>query len=139
MLMSSGVRKLALTTHVTSSVGWFGAVAAFLVLAVFGVTSMNAQTVRSAYLSMDTITWGVIVPFTVASLLSGLLQALGTTWGLFRYRWVVAKLILTVLATVLLLVHTQAIGQVAAVAADEFVQGRLAHMRVQLVAKAGAA
>ena len=29
-----GFRKLALTTHVTSSVGWIGAVAGFLALAV---------------------------------------------------------------------------------------------------------
>jgi uncharacterized membrane protein HdeD (DUF308 family) len=50
MVMTSGVRKLALTTHVTSSVGWFGAVAAFLSLAIAGLTSHNAPMVRAAYL-----------------------------------------------------------------------------------------
>ena len=33
-MMTSSVRKLALTTHVTSSVGWIGAVAGFLALAL---------------------------------------------------------------------------------------------------------
>jgi hypothetical protein len=86
MLMPSGVRKFALTTHVTSSVGWFGAVAAFLALAVVGVLSADAQTVRSAYLAMEPITWLVIVPLCVAASLTGVVQGLGTTWGLFRYR-----------------------------------------------------
>ncbi|WP_251016554.1 hypothetical protein [Streptomyces sp. ISL-99] len=42
------LRKLALTLHVTSSVGWLGAVAAFLALAVTGLTSSTPQTVRGA-------------------------------------------------------------------------------------------
>ena len=32
--MSPGVRKLALTAHVASSVGWLGAVVAFLAFAI---------------------------------------------------------------------------------------------------------
>jgi hypothetical protein len=140
MLMTSSVRKLALTTHVTSSVGWFGAVASFLVLALVGVTSQNAQTVRVAYLAMELVTWGVIVPFSLAALLTGIVQSLGTTWGLFRYYWIVAKLALTILATVILLVHTQPIGRVAAVAAERVLSSADLHqLRIQLIADAGAA
>ena len=40
---------------------------------------------RGAYLAMDLIGWFVIVPLSLASLLTGLVQALGTTWGLFRH------------------------------------------------------
>ena len=138
--MTSSVRKLALTTHVTSSVGWFGAVASFLVLALVGVTSQNAQTVRVAYLAMELVTWGVIVPFSLAALLTGIVQSLGTTWGLFRYYWIVAKLALTILATVILLVHTQPIGRVAAVAAERVLSSADLHqLRIQLIADAGAA
>jgi hypothetical protein len=56
-------------------------------------------------------TWIVIVPLSLAALLTGVVQSLGTPWGLFRHRWIVAKLALTVVATVLLLVHTQPIGR----------------------------
>ena len=140
MVMSSGVRKFALTTHVMSSVGWFGAVAAFFALAVIGIMSADAQMVRSASLAMEPITSLVIVPFCFAALVTGIVQGLGTSWGLFRYRWVVAKLLLTVLATVLLLVHTQAIERVAAVAADRVLSSTdLQNLRMELVAKAGAA
>ena len=140
MLMTSSVRKLALTTHVTSSVGWLGAVASFLVLAIVGVTSQNAQMVRVAYLAMELVTWGVIVPFSLATLLTGIVQSLGTTWGLFRYYWIVAKLALTILATIILLVHTQPIGRVAALAAERVLSGADLHqLRIQLIADAGAA
>jgi hypothetical protein len=139
-MMTPRVRRLALTTHVTSSVGWFGAVAAFLALAIAGVTSRQAQTVRAAYVSMELITWAVIVPASVAALLTGIVQSLGTTWGLFRHYWVVAKLGLTVLATAILLVHTQVIGRVAAVAADRMLTTSDLHqIRIQLIADAGAA
>jgi hypothetical protein len=140
MLMTPSVRKLALTAHVTSSVGWFGAVGAFLSLAIAGLTSHNPQTVRAAYLSMELITWMVIVPASIAALLTGVVQSLGTTWGLFRYHWVVAKLMLTVIATIILLVHTQPIGRVAAVAATRVLSGGdLRQLRLQLVADAAAA
>jgi hypothetical protein len=73
------LRKFALTAHVTSSVGWLGAVAGFLALAVAGLTSQNAQMARAAYLAMELITWFVIVPLGLASLLTGLVQSLGTS------------------------------------------------------------
>jgi hypothetical protein len=138
--MTPGIRKFALTTHVTSSVGWFGAVAAFLSLAIAGVTSGNAQTVRAAYLAMEVTTWGVIVPFSLATLLTGVVQSLGTTWGLFRYYWIIAKLALTVLATIILLAHTQPIGRVATLAAERILSSADLHqLRIQLIADAGAA
>lgn len=50
--MTPRLRKFALTAHVTSSVGWVGAVAVFLVLAIAGLTSGDSQTVRGSYLAM---------------------------------------------------------------------------------------
>src|SRR5713226_2624989 len=114
--MTPGLRKFALASHVTSSVGWLGAVAGFLALAVAGLSNQNAETVRAAYIAMHLTTWFVIVPLSLAALLTGLVQSLGTTWGLFRHYWIVTKLLLTVLATIILLVHTQPIDRVAAVA-----------------------
>ncbi len=134
MTMTPGLRKFALTTHVTSSVGWLGAVGAFLALAIAGVGSEDAQIVRAAYLAMHFITWFVIVPFCLAALLTGIVQSLGTTWGLFRHYWVVTKLLLTVLATLILLVHTQPIGRLAAVVAQTTLAiGDLRQLRLQLV------
>jgi hypothetical protein len=80
-MMTQPIRKVALVAHVTTSVGWFGAVAAFLALAIAGVTTRDAEIVRAAYLAMHLTTWFVIIPFGVASLITGVIDSLGTTWG----------------------------------------------------------
>lgn len=43
--MTPRLRKVALTAHVASSVGWLGAVVVFLAIAVVGVTSDDPQYV----------------------------------------------------------------------------------------------
>ncbi|MFJ5730364.1 hypothetical protein [Streptomyces paradoxus] len=140
MAMPSGLRKVALTAHVASSVGWLGSVTAFLALAIGGLTGEDAQRVRGAYLAMEVTGWYVIVPLAFASLLTGLVQSLGTPWGLLRHYWVLAKLALTVVATFLLLLHMQVVDHVADTAARTSLSGSdLDGMRVQLVLDAAAA
>src|SRR5581483_8472506 len=138
--MTSWLRKLALTAHVTFSVSWLGAVAGFLALAVAGLISTDEQRVRSACMSMDLIGWLVIVPLCLASLLSGLVQALGTPWGLFRHYWVLLKLVVTGALTILLMVHMQPTRRLAAVAAQTAVSGADLHqLQIQLAVDAAAA
>ena len=72
MALTPRLRKLALTAHVTSSVGWLGAVVAFLALSVAGLTSQDPQTVQGAYLVMELTGWVVLVPLSLASLATGL-------------------------------------------------------------------
>lgn len=107
------LRKISLTTHMTSSVGWFGATAGFLALAVTGVTSSDVQVVRAAYVAAEVVAWFVVVPLSLTSLLTGLIHSLGTPWGLVRHYWILAKLGLNVLATTVLLLHTQLISDMA--------------------------
>src|SRR5918998_1431109 len=111
-------RWVKVFAHVASSVGWLGAVAAFLGLAVVGLTSDDAETVRGAYLVMEPAAWFVLVPLAIASLLTGVVQAVGTTWGLFRHYWVVFKLLITVVATTVLMVYMETFSFLADVAAD---------------------
>src|SRR5882672_9318044 len=113
MTMTPRLRKFALTAHVTSSVGWLGAVAGVLALAVAGLTSQDVQKVRAAYLAMEMIGRFVLVPLALASLLTGLVQSLGTTWGLCRHYWVLFKLLINVGALVILLMYTQTLSYLA--------------------------
>lgn len=105
MSMSLRLRKFALTAHIAFSVGWIGAVAAFFALSIAGMTSQSAEVVRSAYLSMNLISLYIIVPLSLAALATGLIQSLGTSWGLFRHYWVIVKFFVTVLSVVVLLMH----------------------------------
>jgi len=113
MTMPPAARKFVLTAHVTTSVGWLGAVAAYLVLDITAVTSQDVQAVRSAYLAMAATVWYAIVPLALASVLIGVTNALATSWGLFRHYWVLVKLLLTVVATSVLLIETQTISAMA--------------------------
>jgi hypothetical protein len=138
--MSPGLRKAALTAHVTSSLGWFGSVAAFLALAIVGLRSTDAGMVRASYIAMDVTAWTVIVPLCALTLVTGAVQSLGTTWGMFRHYWVIAKLVLTVPASAILLLHMRPISHLAnVVAAGPMTADDERRLRIQLVANAGAA
>ena len=118
MTMTPGLRKLALTAHVTSSVGWLGTVAAFQALAIAALTSQEPETVRGFYLAMELTGWYVIVPFCLASLVTGLVVSLGTPWGLFRHYWVLVKFLITVVSALILLGFTQTLSSLGDLAAN---------------------
>jgi len=98
-------RRLALIAHVATSVGWLGAVAAFLVLSVVGIRTAESETVRACYVAMDLLGRFLIVPLSLLALAIGVVQSLGTQWGLLRYWWVAIKFALTLGAAGLLLLH----------------------------------
>jgi hypothetical protein len=116
MTLTPRLRKFALTAHVASSVGWLGAVVAFMALAVAGLSSHDAQLVRASYLVMELTGWFVLVPFSLASLLTGLVVSLITPWGLFRHYWVLFKFLITVVATIVLLLYMPTLGYLTDVA-----------------------
>lgn len=140
MIMTPRLSKAMLTSHITFSVGWLGAVVVFLALAVTGITSQDNQLVRSSLLAMELSAWFVIVPFCLASLFTGVIQAVGTKWGLFNHYWIAVKLFLTVASTLLLLLHLQPISYLAGVAAESsFSASQQAGKLIDLLTKAGAA
>lgn len=117
MIMPTGLRKFTLTAHITVSVGWIGAVVAFLALVVAGMTSQDTAMLRAAWGAMELTGWFAIVPLALTSLLTGLVMSLGTRWGLFRHYWTLFSLVLTILATVVLLVNMQTVSSFAGIAA----------------------
>ncbi|MGH9841480.1 MAG: hypothetical protein ACREEM_22225 [Blastocatellia bacterium] len=136
--MKPSLRKFALTAHITLSVGWLGAVVAYLAVAIAGLTSHDAQMVRAAYLSMEVIGWFVIVPFSLATLLAGLVESLGAQWGLFRHWWVSVKFLLTTGATIVLLQHVPAVTRMSGVAREMTLSATdFRALRIQLVIHAG--
>ena len=122
MAFAPGLRKFTFATHVTSSVGWVGAVLVFLALAAIGLTSQDENTVRGAYLVMAPAAWFVLVPLAHAALVSGVALSLGTPWGLFRHYWVALKLVITAFSTVILLIYMGTFRQMAGLAADPVVE-----------------
>jgi hypothetical protein len=140
--MGPVMRKTVLIVHVLSSVGWFGAVGAFLALALAGLASDDTGFMEAVYVAARLVAWWVIVPLGALSFLSGVVQSLGTQWGLVRHYWVLIKLVLTAGSLVLLFVHMRIIDG----AADHWLGAASGHggdefdaTRVQLVVDSAAA
>jgi hypothetical protein len=123
MTMPSRLRKSVLAVHLTCSVGWTGAAAAYLVLVVVALTDRDGGSVRDAILVMESIDRFVIVPTALAALLTGLILSLGTPWGLFRHYWVVFTLLLTVFAVFVLMEYSQTLSRMASSAARPGLSG----------------
>jgi hypothetical protein len=103
------LRKVVLTTHVVSAVGWIGAVTAYLVLALAALTSDSVETVRAAFIAMELL-YFALVPLAAVALLTGLAQALGTNWGLLHHYWVLAKFVLTVIAFTVMVLNLETVS-----------------------------
>jgi hypothetical protein len=118
MRMGPRLRKLVLVTHVVTSVGWIGAVAVVLVLIVVGLTSRDFDTTRAVYLVLEPAAWFGLVPLALASLLVGIVQSLGSRWGLLKHYWVLFKLFITLFSTIVLLFYMRTFELMAEWAAD---------------------
>ena len=112
----AALRKLLLTSHVVFSVGWLGAVTALLGLSVAGLVSSDAAAVRSGYLAMHPIAHYVLIPLSLSSFFSGIVQSLVTSWGLIQHYWVIVKLVINVAAIAILFMYLQTIDDLAVIA-----------------------
>ena len=88
------LRRAVLTVHIVASVALLGDCAAILALNVRAATTADPQLAASAYelLTMFSVLFGI--PLSLASLATGLILGLGSKWGILRYAWVAAKLVL---------------------------------------------
>jgi hypothetical protein len=108
--------RIVLTAHIVTSVGWLGAVMAYLALDIVATASEDIASVRAAYFGMDLTIRVVIAPLSIVSVLIGTANALTSSWGLFRHYWVTVKLLLTGFATVILLLEVQNVRYMAELA-----------------------
>lgn len=113
MTRARGLRKALLVAHISFSVGWLGAVVAFLILAVVAIASPEPKVSRSLYIAMDVLGRFALAPLAVLALASGLWQSLSSSWGLFRHWWVIVKLILTLVSLVVLMTYAATLARLA--------------------------
>lgn len=87
-------RQALLTAHIVLSVGLLGDSAGFLAVAIRAASSDDPLAVQESVevLNMFSLVFGI--PLSVGTLLTGVALGVGTRWGVFRYPWVTAKLLL---------------------------------------------
>lgn len=110
------VRRGLLVAHLAVSVSWLGLTLCLLALGVTGATSGSAAAAAAAYRSMKVCGDWLLPPLALSTFATGLVLALGTPWGLARYRWVYLKFWLTLGAAAASLLVFR--GSVNAAAAD---------------------
>jgi hypothetical protein len=127
--------KAALLSHVLSSVGWFGAA---LLVAFCGLVSTSADPAfaHALYRTMDAAIW-LTIPLGLLAVATGVVLSLGTKWGLVRYKWVVAKIAISVAVIVtdaLVIASAAHDAVVSGVASPQLRDGAIAHCVVLGVA-----
>lgn len=100
--LSPTTYKLLLLLHIVVSIGWLGLNVGNLTLAITGLTTDDPGTQHAAFGAMYLIGGPLLIPVSLLALASGVLLGIYTKWGLVRYRWVLVKLTLTVVAVVLI-------------------------------------
>lgn len=94
-------RRSLLVAHVSVSVSWLGLTVGLLTLGTAAFATGDPVTAQAATRAMKIFGDWLVVPVALLSLISGLILALGTPWGLARHRWVWTKFWLTLITTAL--------------------------------------
>ncbi|MEV0898172.1 DUF2269 domain-containing protein [Actinoplanes sp. NPDC049802] len=115
--MKPAVRRGLLVVHIAASVGWIGAIAASLALAVVAFVTTDPAVAGAVYRVLEPLAWAALVPFSFAALVTGVIQSLVSPWGLIRHYWVLFKLVLNVFAVAVLLLYMQTLAGFARAAA----------------------
>ena len=85
-------RKLLLIVHIAASVALLGTCASIVLTSLTAALSGDDTLAHSAYRLLGNSRY-LGIPFTLLSLVSGVLLAVRGRWGLFRYRWTAIKLL----------------------------------------------
>jgi hypothetical protein len=136
--MSRRRRKLVLTLHVITSVGWLGAAIAMTVLLIAGFVTSNPILRHSAFAFMHIYDLAIMIPLGYLALVTGVLLSVGTNWGLLRHWWIVTKLVLTVAVLIFAGVFTSGWVLEAVSRTAENPMADLGVLAVQLVANVAA-
>jgi hypothetical protein len=102
--LAPALRKAVLVLHMVTGISWMGVDIALLVLLLTARTTADPLLVVSGFTAVRTIVPVTVPLLSLGILLTGMVLGLGTRWGLLRYWWVVGKLLLSLVMTVLVFV-----------------------------------
>jgi hypothetical protein len=114
--LGARTRKSVLVLHIASAGAWLGVDVVMGVLIFTALAREDPATRALSYRALELVAVGPLLACGLVSLLTGLVLGLGSRWGLVRYWWVAAKLVLNLVLTGLVLV---ALGPEVAAHADQ--------------------
>ena len=102
--LTGPVRRMVRLAHLIAALGWIGVDVVFGVLAITGFVSDELGTVAASYLALDIFVVPLLFLFGLSTLGTGLVLSIGSGWGVIRYWWVAAKLLINVMLSGLVLI-----------------------------------
>jgi hypothetical protein len=100
--MTPRFRRVALIVHITTAVGWLGSTVTVLTLSITGLLTSGSNLRQAAYyVVFRVLNPGASVPLAFLGLVSGTVLAIRGTFGLIRHRWVLTKLIASLVAVLI--------------------------------------
>ncbi len=105
--LTGPARRLVRLAHLIAALGWIGVDVVFGVLAVTGFFSETPGTVAASYLALSIFVVPLLLMFGLTTLGTGLALSIGSGWGVIRYWWVTAKLLINVVLSGLVLLLLQ--------------------------------
>ncbi|MBD0839519.1 MULTISPECIES: DUF2269 domain-containing protein [unclassified Streptomyces] len=99
MNLSRPARRVLVVVHVVASASWLGLSLGLLALGITAATTASPAATEASVRAMKLFADWLLLPVAALTLLSGLVLALGTAWGLARHRWVYTKFWLTLATT----------------------------------------
>lgn len=87
--------RALVAAHAISAAAWVGIACAVVTLAVIGMTTKDLDTALIVYELISYFDITVLPWANFATTLTGIALGLTTRWGLIRYRWVAAKMIIS--------------------------------------------
>lgn len=100
-MMTPRVRKLVMVVHVLFAVSWLGLTIGNVTMALTALTTDNPELQHAMFRAMNVIGGTLLLPISLLTFLTGLLQAFATPWGLLKHKWVLTKFLLTSVAVLL--------------------------------------
>lgn len=93
--LGRGPHRALVAAHAISAASWVGIACAVVTLSVIGLTTQELDTALIVYQLISYFDITVLPWANFATTLTGIALGLTTRWGLIRYRWVAAKLIIS--------------------------------------------
>jgi hypothetical protein len=102
--LSRSARRLVLAVHLWSAGAWIGIDVVLAALVVAGVSSDDVARRAVALQALELFAVWPLAAVGLLCLASGVLLGLGTRYGLLRFWWVAAKLVINLVLSTLVLV-----------------------------------
>jgi hypothetical protein len=128
--LGATARKSILVIHIASAGAWLGVDVVMAVLILTALGSDDGGTKALAFRALELVAVGPLLAAGLVCLATGVLLGLGSRYGLVRYWWVAAKLVLNLLLTGLVLVALAPEVAAHAEQARRFMAGNPASLQV---------